>query len=95
MGQPPGQPLSRSRLWYVSVDPVATVGNAARAPEGDAVAMSVDVAVQGVEDVNSDLLYVMTIKQGDVMHVVISTVPDTDPAGIDVVGAVVADVRLP
>ena len=80
--------------FYDAVGPVATVSNAARAPEGDAVAVSVDVAVQGVEGVNNDLLYVMTIKQGDVMHVVISTVPDTDPSAMDVVGAVVADVRL-
>ena len=80
--------------FYESVDPVAKVGNAQRSPEDDVVAMSIDVTVQGVENVNSDLLYIMTIKVGDVMHVVISTVPDTDRAATDAVGAVVADVRI-
>lgn len=80
--------------FYASVDPVATVGNASRSDEYDVVALSVDVTVQGVENVNSDLLYVMTTKVGEVTHVVISTVPDTDRAATDAVGAVVADVKL-
>ncbi|MGV8845734.1 DUF2510 domain-containing protein [Tessaracoccus sp.] len=80
--------------FYVSSDPTATVTGTARAPQGDGVQLSLDVAVPGAEGVTTDVLYIMTIKDLGVMHVVIATVPDTDPGAAEALVAVFAGMRV-
>ncbi|MEO7586948.1 MAG: DUF2510 domain-containing protein [Arachnia sp.] len=72
----------------------ATVVQSARAPDGDAVAMSVEVGVEGVSGISSDLVYVMTVFEGGALHVLVATVPNDDSDGITAVGDAVKDVRF-
>ncbi len=80
--------------FYVSSNPTATVTGTARAPQTDGVQLSLDVAVPGAEGVTTDVLYIMTIKDLGVMHVVIATVPDTDPGAAEALVAVFAGMRV-
>ncbi len=80
--------------FYVSSDPTATVTGTARAPQTDGVQLSLDVAVPGAEGVTTDILYIMTIKDLGVMHVVIATVPDTDPEAAEALVAVFAGMSV-
>lgn len=80
--------------FYSSVSPAATVTGSARAPEGDGVKLTVDVAVTGVADVAVDAVYVLVVKDVGVMHVLIATVPDTDPAAAEALDVVNADLRV-
>ncbi|WP_233557858.1 hypothetical protein [Tessaracoccus antarcticus] len=80
--------------FYAGHATQAIVSESARAPEGDVVAMTANVAVTGVADIDSDYVYIMTILQGGVMHVLVSTVPASDDPGFTAVGDAVTDVRL-
>lgn len=80
--------------FYAGAEPVGSVGTIERAPDQDVVAMTVNVLVQGQPDITNELVYVMTVNTGGVMHVVIATVPTNDEAGTAAVGDVVRDVRL-
>ena len=80
--------------FYASADPSATVSGSARAPEGDGVKLTVDVAVPGATDVTTDAVHVLVVKDLDVMHVLVATVPDTDPAAMEALDAIYADLRV-
>lgn len=80
--------------FYEGSDPKGSVVNFSVSDGSDVSAISVDVFVQGQPGIVSDYVFVMAAYDAGVMHVVISSAPDSDPAGIDLVGEVVKGVAL-
>lgn len=80
--------------FYASSNPAATVTGSVRAADVDGVKLTVDVAVSGSADVTTDAVHVLVVKDLGVMHVLIATVPDTDPAAAAALAAVTEDIRV-